>query len=287
MIASSAIGNPAVVASSISWSAREIARHSTIAGIVFAGIQLLIAIGIAWRPTVKPALALSVVWSLGVWWIGEGFGGLLEGRASPLTGAPGAVVLYALLAVLLWPADAGSGHVREDFVAARPIGALPARLVWLGLWSGLGWLSLSSGRRALPGVRSMIRSMAFGEPRWLTSLDDAVARDLAGHGSVVAIIMAAVFGVIALGVFAPRSVRRAILLLAVVAALVIWVVGEGFGGLFSGPSTDPNSGPLLIVLAAAFWPLRASRVTAERPATSGAAAIAAAIVAAAAADGRG
>jgi predicted branched-subunit amino acid permease len=133
----------------------------------------------------------------------------------------------------------------------------------------------------------MIRSMAFGEPRWLTSLDDAVARDLAGHGSVVAIIMAAVFGVIALGVFAPRSVRRAILLLAVVAALVIWVVGEGFGGLFSGPSTDPNSGPLLIVLAAAFWPLRASRVTAERPATSGAAAIAAAIVAAAAADGRG
>jgi hypothetical protein len=39
-----------------------------------------------------------------VWWLGEGLGGIFTGLASPLTGGPGAAVLYALLAVLIWPA---------------------------------------------------------------------------------------------------------------------------------------------------------------------------------------
>ena len=56
------------------------------------------------------ALAASIAWSIGVWWFGEGFGGVLSGAASPLNGAPGAVILYALLAVLLWPADREAGR---------------------------------------------------------------------------------------------------------------------------------------------------------------------------------
>jgi hypothetical protein len=101
----------------------------------------------------------------------------------------------------------------------------------------------------------MIRSMAAGEPRWLSSLDLTVARELAGRGFEVSIAMAVVFGVIAIGVFAPARIVRLVLVLAGVVAGVLWVVGEGFGGVFSGPSTDPNSGPLLMVLAAAYWPL--------------------------------
>jgi hypothetical protein len=34
------------------------------------------------------------------------------------------------------------------------------------------------------------------------------------------------------------------------------VTGEQFGAIFSGQATDPNTGPLLILIAAAFWPLR-------------------------------
>ena len=41
---------------------------------VFATIQLLLALGIAYRPTVRVALAASIVWALGVWWFGEGLG---------------------------------------------------------------------------------------------------------------------------------------------------------------------------------------------------------------------
>jgi hypothetical protein len=74
-----------------------------IAGWVFATIQLLLALGIAWRPTVRVALGASIVWALGVWWFGEGLGEVLTPGASPVNGAPGAVIIYALLAVLLCP----------------------------------------------------------------------------------------------------------------------------------------------------------------------------------------
>ena len=47
------------------------------------------------------ALAASIAWALAVWWLGEGLGGVLTGAASPVTGAPGAALLYALAAVLL------------------------------------------------------------------------------------------------------------------------------------------------------------------------------------------
>ena len=56
-----------------------------------------------YRPTARFALALSIVWALIVWWSGEAFGMLFMSMASPLTGAPGAVSLYGLLALIAWP----------------------------------------------------------------------------------------------------------------------------------------------------------------------------------------
>ena len=48
-----------------------------------------------------------VAWALGVWWIGEGAGGLMAGGTLSYTEAPGAALLYVLLAMLIWP-------VRQD-----------------------------------------------------------------------------------------------------------------------------------------------------------------------------
>jgi hypothetical protein len=42
---------------------------------VFATIQVLLGLGIAYRLAVRVALAASIAWSLGVWWFGEGLGG--------------------------------------------------------------------------------------------------------------------------------------------------------------------------------------------------------------------
>src|SRR5580704_4269892 len=108
MLADAASGNPAVIAAPITWDAHLVEHHLVLLNTVFATIQLLLGLGIAWRPTVKVALAASIAWSLGVWWFGEGLGLVLTGDVSPVSGAPGAVILYALLAVLLWPSDRGS-----------------------------------------------------------------------------------------------------------------------------------------------------------------------------------
>jgi hypothetical protein len=59
-----------------------------------------------------------------------------------------------------------------------------------------------------------------------------------------------------------RRAIRAGLLLAIVIAAVTWVFGEGLGMPFMGMATDPDTGPLLAVIAVAFWPV-AKRLTAS------------------------
>ncbi len=70
-----------------------------------------------------------------------------------------------------------------------------------------------------------------------------------------------VFLVVAAGVFLPTPLARATLVLAIVTAAVIWVFGENFGMILAGGATDPNSGPLLIVLALAYWPMEPTLAT--------------------------
>ena len=100
-LAAVAAGNPAIIARPITWQAGLVEHHLVLLNTAYATIQLLIGLGIAIRPTARLALAASIAWSVAVWWFGEGLGGVLSGGASPLNGAPGAVIIYALLAVLL------------------------------------------------------------------------------------------------------------------------------------------------------------------------------------------
>ena len=107
----------------------------------------------------------------------------------------------------------------------------------------------------------MIAGMASGEPGWLASLDRNAANMVAGQGTTVAVTLAVVLGLVAAGVFLPVPGARAALILAVVVAAVIWVVGQNFGGILTGSGTDPNTGPLLILLAAAYWPATRRKAT--------------------------
>ena len=256
MLAGTAPGNPGVIAGPINWDARLVEHHPVLLNAIFATIQLLLAIGIAWRPAVRPALAASVAWSIGVWWFGEGLGGVLNGSASPLNGAPGAVIIYALLAVLLWPAD--RGRAPAPFTAARAVGAPVARALWLVLWLSLAYFALLPGNRAPQALNGMIAGMESGEPGWLAAVDRAAASLVAHQGLAASIVLAAALVIIAIGVYLPAKAARAVLVLAVVVAAVIWVVGENFGSILAGGATDPNSGPLLALLACAYWPVSAT-----------------------------
>ena len=221
-LAVSAQGNPRVIADPITWSAGIVEQHPVVTNAAFATIQLIIALGIAWRPTVRLALATSVAWSAAVWWLGEGLGGVLTGSASPWNGAPGAVIIYALLAVLLWPGGRGA---RTSFAAGRPVGRLPARLLWLTLWGSMAFLTLQSASMPSPGQQAS----AF---------------------------LALVFDLVAIGIFLPVPYARVAVIVAAIAATVIWVIGEAWGAIFTGSATDPNTGPLLVLLTVAYWPAR-------------------------------
>ena len=263
MLAGTSSGNPAVVASPITWSATFIDHHLVVVNAVFATIQLALGLGIAWRPTVKLALGASVAWSLGVWWFGEGLGSVLTGNASPVNGAPGAVILYALLAVLLWPADRDPA---APFVAGRAVGRGVARGLWLVLWASLAFFAVQPASRAPRAIGGMVSDMAAGQPGWLARIDQHAASALDHQGLAASIVLAVALAAVAVGPCLPARMARAAIVLAIVLAALIWLA-EGLGGLFTGAGTDPNSAPLLALLAVAFWPAAPNRI-APRPAVA-------------------
>lgn len=253
MLAGTADGNPAVIAKPITWDAALVDHHMVALNAIFATIQLLLGLGIAFRPTLRVALAASVLWSLGVWWFGEGLGGVLNGGASPLNGAPGAVILYALLAVLLWPADR---QVPAPFAAAGAVGAHVARALWAVLWLSLAYFALTPDNRAPQGVNGMIAGMESGEPVWLQDLQKGAASLVAGQGLATSVVLVVALVLIAAGVYLPAGIAKATLVLAIVVSAFIWVFAQALGGILAGGATDVNSGPLLALLALAYWPLR-------------------------------
>jgi hypothetical protein len=287
LLAASADGNPAVLAGSVRWAA-AIIEHSPVAtNAAFATIQLAVGLGIAWRPAVRAALACSVLWSVAVWWFGEGLGGVLNGTASPVSGAPGAVILYAVLAIAIWPARRTPGpdgpgpdgpgpdgpgpgpgvrdrsqpgwSRRGSFVGAGLLGAGAARGLWVVLWGSLAYFSVTAASRSAQGLHDMIAGMADGEPGWLAALDRSAAGVLARHGLPASIALAAVLAVIALGIFLPAPGARIAVVVAVAVSLIIWLVGQDLGGILAQDATDVNSGPLLVLIALAYWPLRPAR----------------------------
>jgi len=263
MIEGTVAGNPGIIARPMSWNAALVEHHLVLLNTVFATIQLLLGLGIAYRPTVRVALAASIAWSLAVWWFGEGLGGVLSGDASPVNGGPGAVILYALLAVLLWPADRPG--VTAPFVAARAVGAPVARLLWLVLWCSLAYFALTPENRAPQALHDIIAGMTGGEPGWVAGLEEHAAAVLAHQGLTASIVLAVALIVIAVGVFLPPPLARGALVLALVVAAFIWVFGEAFGQILAGGATDPNSAPLLAFLALAYWPLATAGPRARRP----------------------
>ncbi len=259
MLAQSATGNPALIARPIVWDAALVGHHLVLLNTLFAAVQLLLGLGIALRPTVRLALAASVAWSLAVWWFGEGFGGVLSGAADPRDSGPGAVIIYALIAVLLWPArrpraEPATRPSAGPFVAARAVGLHAARVLWVVFWLSQAYFVLTPENRAPQAASALITGMAGGEPGWLAGLMRGAASLAAGQGLAVSSAFAVASAVIAAGVFLPVRAARATLALAMVLAGLLWLFVQALGGLLASGATDPESGPLLALLALAYWP---------------------------------
>lgn len=253
-----ASGQPAVVSWVITNIGHFIEPNIAVWNTFFALIQVVIGVGLLYRPTVRYALALSFGWVLGVWVLGEGLGMVLTGTATALTGAPGSVLVYGLLGLMAWPTtrdpdDAAVGVASS--AAARGVGGvITPTLVWAGYWSLAAVLFVLPQNRTQSSLSSAITGMASGNPSWYDHFLNSSGSSVSSIGTGGAWVLATLSLIIGFG---PLLSRRPGIFLAAGAllSLVMWVVAQGFvGGIFTGSATDPNTGPLLVVLAMAMTP---------------------------------
>src|ERR1700722_1193087 len=261
-ILANAHGQPFVLGDLITHIGNFVAPDIAVWNTFFALIQLFIGVGLLFRRSVRPALAVSFVWALGIWVIGEGLGMVLTGTASALTGAPGSVLLYGLLGLMAWPrpprrwvgwSDRPAGVASS--AAAQGIGrSITPLAVWSGYWSLAAVLFLLPANRTTTSVQSAIVGMTDGTPGWYASFLTHLGNLFSTTGTQTAWILAAVSVAIGLG---PLVARRPGWFLAAGAlfAFLMWIAGQGLvGDVFTGSDTDPNTGPLVILLAAAMVP---------------------------------
>jgi hypothetical protein len=240
----------------------DLTLFNTLAG----EIQVAIGLGLmVSRKTVKPALIASFLWAPVVWWFGEGFGGLTSHTLpSPLMGAPGAVILYAIVGALVWPCEDRDGR---SPAGSSALGERPGLIAWSLLWGLASALWLVNVNRAPGATSEMIKSMAEASPHWLAKIQEWAVRQTDGHGTTIAIVLAVVSALIAFSVWTPW--RRPALILAIALSLAYWVFGQSIGGPFWVESaTDVNSGPLFVLLALTLYPVARRAGRAREPAGS-------------------
>jgi hypothetical protein len=252
-------GQPAPVAWSITNLAHFIRPDAGMWNFLFGALQLAIGVGMLFRRTVKPAIVAMAIWAFGVWWFGEGFGMLLTGTASPLTGAPGAVVLYPLIGLLVWPTETRASEevapgIASSAAATGPLGAGAPLIAWSGFWALSAVLWLFPANRANGAIASQVSATAgSGQPAWFAHFDGSIANALPQSGSALAWLLAGVSLVIAAGPLLSRR-PRPYLVAGVVVQALFWVTGMAFGGVLTGMGTDPNTAPLVALLAFAMVP---------------------------------
>lgn len=243
MLTGMTAGQPGWLTDSMNWAAGQAQLHLAVGNTAFALIQVFIGLGLLYRPTVKVALAASLVWALVVWWFGEAFGMLLMGMAMPLTGAPGAVSLYALIGLAVWPTDRPGGL----------LGVRGTRIAWAAVWALMAVLWLEAPSSNANAIAKAIQAAPSGMS-WLSTVQNWGVQATTGNGLVFALILAAASLAIAVAVAANRAARP-FLVLAIVLSVAYWVFGQGFGGIFAGGATDPNAGPLFVLFAYVMWTL--------------------------------
>ncbi len=265
MLAGTAQGQPHFVLWTVTKIADFLAPHIAAWNAVFALIQLAIGVGLFFKKTSKPTLALSFVWVLGVWWFGEAFGQIFSGNASLLTGAPGAVLVYGIIGLILWPSknDLNGAMNRAGHESQRPIRSIGsvgvlkedgAKVLWAVIWVVDGifqFLPANSGKGQLSGL---IQNQANGEPSIFAFLNNHLSSLIHHHGTQVSIVLGIVEIAVGLGVFS--KLQNYFVVIGAVFASVVWIGIQDMGGIFTGQGTDPNLGLLLVLFAFCLYRFR-------------------------------
>lgn len=86
----------------------------------------------------------------------------------------------------------------------------------------------------------------------LASLHDLAGAVLSHAGSAPFIALVAVMVLITVAGLAGRPWQTAAAVAGAVVATTFWVLGQNIAELYSGQATDPNTGPLIVLMALAL-----------------------------------
>ena len=254
-------GQPVWIEPSLQFIVTQTTIHLFAVNALIAIVQICLGLGLlllseGWM---KELVWISIVWAFIVWYGGEGMSMLLTGQASVLTGAPGAVLLYPLLGLVIYPRQQ-TGEAAQDGKTDQST-LLPRKyLRWVlaGFWGFAALLQLQPYWWQAGQISGAIGGMV-GQGGLNRVLVDPVLQRLSTltANSEIPLNIALIVVFLALGIglaVSSDKQRRLWLIASIVVSLIIWYCSEAFGMIFTGMATDFNSGLLLVVMALACWP---------------------------------
>lgn len=274
-------GQPRFVSGLMHFGVHIFLLHPAICNSIIALIQLNLGVMILWKRTLRFGLLFSIPWAAIVWVLGEGYGGIFSLHTLLLMGAPGAASLYLLLALASLPSKLDAKRFSQKQQVAYWLA-----IVWAVLWIGGGVYQLLPGQGSTSDVSSMIAANAQSAPGWMASLDNSMSNYIhnlgkpnsslqiqsmhmssaqmthmtsevnttaeSGQGFISVLCFAFVLICIGIGVLFSGIWRKLAIYAGIMLSLVFWVVGQSLGGYYTGMATDPNSGPLFVILGLAI-----------------------------------
>jgi cytochrome oxidase Cu insertion factor (SCO1/SenC/PrrC family) len=251
--------SPTWVQHLVNWGGTVWSYHPITAGAASVWIQIGIGAWLiiaAHGPWSRLAGLASVAWGLVVWVFGESFGGIFAPGLSWLTGAPGAVLLYAVAGALVALPESAWRSGRLGRALLGGIGLFFIGMAVLQAWPGRGYWQGTMGGK--PGtLAGMVQTMSSTpQPHVLSSLLASFGSFAASNGfavNLVVVIVLAGMGAIFLS-GRPRLVRYAVWF-GIVFGLADWVLVQDLGFL-GGLGTDPNSMiPMMLLFSAGYLAL--------------------------------
>ena len=270
-------GQPGFLEPSLQFFVNQTTLHLIEVNLLISVVQILLGLGFLFLPDrwVKELVIASIVWALIVWYAGEGMSMLLTGTASVLSGAPGAVLLYPLLGLAVYPRKKSAGASKDATRKAGDDGLLSRgllRYILAGFWIFAALLQLQPTWWQSGQISGAIGAMVGGGG--LNGvLVDPVLQQLSNVTANIEIplniALIVVFLALGIGLAVVRQEQlRPFLIVSIVVSVVIWYVSQAFGMIFTGMATDFNSGLLVVVMALACWPkvqaMRAARARVAR-----------------------
>ena len=266
-------GQPGLFEPSLQFIVTQTTIHLAVVNVVVAVVQILLGLGFLLLSDrwVKEVVIASIVWAFIVWYGGEGMSMLFTGTASVLNGAPGAVLLYPLLGLVIYPRTKVDKSTEQTKTKTSNEGLITRRqLRWIlsGFWFFAALLQFQPNWWQ-PGQISQSIGAMVGQGGLNAVLVDPVLQHVSNitTNAEIPLNIALIVVFLALGIglaVVKQEQLRPFLIASIIVSIIIWYFTEAFGMILTGMATDFNSGLLVVVMALAVWPVKRQALRVSR-----------------------